>query len=378
MSAPLVRFLRQTKAAHLLDNPRLRQLLGAPLYPRHRAALAARDAAAWRRRRKTLPTLSVIVPCYNVANYLDECLTSIITQSYPALEIILINDGSTDGTVGKLAEWQRQHPELIIITTENRGLSAARNAGVARATGELLTFVDSDDTLPPLAYDRLVGSLVHHPADVAVGGVDRFTSTRRWQPESLAQIHREDRFGVTGLEFPEVMGDIFAWNKVYRASVWREVVGRFPEGFNYEDQEGTAALYVNPAVRLNILHAVTYSWRRRDDASSITQNKGDVTDLRHRLRSAREVARIYAAAPEWFQRQWRQKLLIEDLYWYALAVPGAGEEFWEILHEFAREFSLEEVTAAEGFPPERQAVATCLVAGTREKLLALLAAESGE
>lgn len=365
--------LRRIGVGRLIENPRFRKAVGAPLYSRHREALAADAARAWRRGIKQLPTLSVVIPCFNVSAYIDECLASIAAQTYPSLEVILVDDGSTDDTLQKLHQWQAAHPDFVLISTENRGLSSARNLGATRATGELITFVDSDDTVPFLAYDLLVGSLLSNGADVAIGGVERFTATKRWLPESLAHIHREDRYGVTGLEFPEVMGDVFAWNKVYRAEVWREVVGSFPDGFNYEDQEGTAALYVNPQVRLNILSAVTYCWRRREDGSSITQNKGDVVDLQHRLRSARRVAEIYSAAPQWFQVQWRQKLLIEDLYWFAIAVPRASDGYWELLSDFAAQFSVEEIAAAEGFNPERQAAALLLIRGDRDGLLQLLA-----
>ncbi|CAB4034000.1 Hypothetical predicted protein, partial [Paramuricea clavata] len=92
--------------------------------------------------------VSVIVPCYNTKPWLDECLQSLVDQTLQEIEIICINDGSTDGTGKKLDEWQAQHANKIkVIHQKNGGLSNARNAGIAIAQGECIGFVDSDDCI---------------------------------------------------------------------------------------------------------------------------------------------------------------------------------------------------------------------------------------
>lgn len=101
------------------------------------------------------PAISVIVPAYNGENFLRECLNSLLTQSLKDIQIVCVNDGSTDGTAQILAAYARQHHQITVVTQENGGLSAARNAGIAAATGEYLQFLDCDDTLRPDALERL-------------------------------------------------------------------------------------------------------------------------------------------------------------------------------------------------------------------------------
>ena len=92
-----------------------------------------------------MPKVSVIVPVYNVEKYITRCLTSLINQTLDDLEIILVNDGSTDNSVAIIREYKRQHDNIILVEKENGGLSSARNFGLVYATGEYIAFLDSDD-----------------------------------------------------------------------------------------------------------------------------------------------------------------------------------------------------------------------------------------
>ena len=101
------------------------------------------------------PLISVIVPVYNGELYLKNCIESIEAQSYEPLEIIVINDGSTDGTAEVCEKLAQSYENLSFITTEDLGVSASRNHGIALAKGELLTFVDADDRIHPQMLQRL-------------------------------------------------------------------------------------------------------------------------------------------------------------------------------------------------------------------------------
>ena len=96
------------------------------------------------------PLVSIIVPVYNVKDYLNECVESIVNQSYTALEIILVDDGSTDGSAEICDNWLKRDSRIRVIHKENGGLSDARNAGMSIATGEYVGFVDGDDKIPPI------------------------------------------------------------------------------------------------------------------------------------------------------------------------------------------------------------------------------------
>src|SRR5699024_4751160 len=128
-------------------------------------------------------------------------------------------------------------------------------------------------------------------SDVAIGSMERFNMSRRWTPFWVDLVHDENRIGITALEHPPIMWDVFACNKVFKRSVWNEIVGEFPTGTLYEDQECTAKLFVS-GVRFDVLTDVVYHWRLREDGKSITQNKAETHDLQQRLAVAETVRQI--------------------------------------------------------------------------------------
>lgn len=103
------------------------------------------------------PSLSIIVPVYNVESYLAQCLDSILTQTFTDVEIILVNDGSTDSSLTVCTEYSKKDTRIKVIDQLNAGVSAARNKGIEAATGDYLTFVDSDDWLEPTMYEEMIG-----------------------------------------------------------------------------------------------------------------------------------------------------------------------------------------------------------------------------
>lgn len=120
--------------------------------------------------------VSVIVPVYNVAEYVDSCLKSLLGQTYKDIEIVVVDDGSTDNTPEVCSEMSRRDPRIRVINQPNRGVSAARNKGVSEARGEYVCFVDGDDIAHPKMVERLVRSLKSAHADVACAGYEWFTS----------------------------------------------------------------------------------------------------------------------------------------------------------------------------------------------------------
>ena len=102
------------------------------------------------------PLVSVIVPVYNASAYLERCINSILQQTYQNIELILVNDGSTDNSLQICRRYARQDSRVLVIDQCNRGVSESRNAGIARAKGIYLQFADSDDWLVPTATERMV------------------------------------------------------------------------------------------------------------------------------------------------------------------------------------------------------------------------------
>lgn len=117
---------------------------------------------------KNNPLISIIVPVYNSAKYLPKCLDSILNQTYQNLEIICVNDGSTDNSTNILKTYTKKDPRIKILTQKNSGLSAARNSGIKAATGEYIAFVDSDDQIKPTMLKDMISALQDSHANIAV------------------------------------------------------------------------------------------------------------------------------------------------------------------------------------------------------------------
>lgn len=113
--------------------------------------------------------VSVIIPAYNAEKYLEECLNSVLNQTYKDVEIVVINDGSVDGTRSILDNYAQSHENIVVIHTENGGVSRARNIGLSHATGDYIMFLDSDDLLVANAIEILLRDLKENSADVAAG-----------------------------------------------------------------------------------------------------------------------------------------------------------------------------------------------------------------
>jgi glycosyltransferase involved in cell wall biosynthesis len=276
------------------------------------------------------PLLSVVVPAYDVAAYLPECLDSVLAQEGP-LEVVVVDDGSTDET-GDVAEaYAAREARVRVVHTENRGLGAARNEGLRHVRGELLAFADSDDVVPPGAYAALRGALARGTA-FSVGSVARLEDGGLTELPWMARLHRERR--TVGIdEHPELLGDVFAWNKLFRLDFWRSAGLSWPEGTRYEDQPSTTEAYLR-ARRLAVVPEVVYHWRIRSDGSSITQQRSSLEDLRDRFATKRAslvpvVAHGVPATTDVFV----DRVLAGDLHRYFAELPGCSDEWWTLLRD---------------------------------------------
>ena len=129
------------------------------------------------------PLISVIIPAYNAGQYFNHCIESIVNQTYKNLEIIIIDDGSTDDTPKLCDEWAEKDSRIIVIHKKNGGASSARNSGLDSATGEYITFVDADDYLDLDMYEIMLNELIENNADAARCGIVREAddgSTEDW------------------------------------------------------------------------------------------------------------------------------------------------------------------------------------------------------
>ena len=225
--------------------------------------------------RRTSPLVSVVVPVHDVEPYVVECVESLLAQRHSRLEIIVVDDGSNDRS-GDLAESVAARDERIrVVHTPNQGLGAARNEGVRHATGDLLGFVDSDDVLPRDGYAALVERILRSRADLVTGDMARLEDGVVTPVPWLTRLHPSDRTLAID-DAPDLLGDVFACNKLFRRDFWEQQGLSWPEGVRYEDQPTTTEAFLR-ATRIAVTSHVVYHWRIRSDGTSITQQRASAS-----------------------------------------------------------------------------------------------------
>lgn len=278
--------------------------------------------------------VSIIIPMYQVEDYLAECLDSVVTQTHGNLEIILVDDGSLDGSHDIAQSYARQDSRIRVIVRTNGGLGAARNTGVAEARGQYLTFADPDDTLPSDAIEIMVRSLERTGSDFAVGAIDRIQQGQSWSPGWVKRIHAANRERVQLPDLPEVLKDAIVCNKLFRTNFFHQIIGQFPVRIRYEDREPTARAYLNGV--FDILTSCVYHWRIRDDGTSISQQKGDPEDLRDRVAVLQKVADVLSDATTDIYQGSLAKAIGFDLREYFELIPRTDVEFFDQLRNGMR------------------------------------------
>jgi len=301
------------------------------------AARRARDATPLRRLSR--PTVSIIVPIYNVEAYVAECLDSVAAQTYGNYEVVVVDDGSPDGSRAVVERHAAADPRIRIITRPNGGLGAARNTGVRNARGRFLTFLDSDDLLPPQALQRLVDSATRTGSDIVAGGMRRFDEFRSWQPRWVGVVHRVRREQLRIEDFLPLIRNLYTCNKLFRRDFWDEQGLWFREGVAYEDQPLVTQLFCR-AKAIDVIPEVVYQYRARDDMSSISQQTASLKGLRDRIEAwevTRETLRREAAPAVY--HGWLQTLFQAHFHWY-LASPGTADDtYWSELQAAVVDFT---------------------------------------
>ncbi|HEX2772708.1 MAG TPA: glycosyltransferase, partial [Micromonosporaceae bacterium] len=234
------------------------------------------------------PRLSVVVPFYDVEDYIGPCLESLARQTFADFEVVLVDDGSQDGSARVAKAFCERDARFRLVAQENQGLGPARNTGVRHADGEFLAFVDSDDLVVRNAYELMIRSLDETGSSFVAGDGRRFNSSSGVRESWLHRVpFAKDRLATSVLEFPELALDRMVWNKVYRRSFWDKHGYEFPP-IRYEDYPVTLRAHIEAAA-VDCLAAPVYYWRERESGESITQQRFEYANLCDRLLSAEMV-----------------------------------------------------------------------------------------
>lgn len=204
--------------------------------------------------------VSLIVPIYNIETFVEECVSSLLLQDYPSLEIILIDDGSTDSSGLLCDKFGRCDNRVRVIHQKNSGLSAARNTGMKLATGKWIVFVDGDDVVASNYISCLVHAVIRYDADMAMCKGSVFYGEGGYSPQKGCTFKKLSREAAIDAILSESSASTSAWGKIARSEIWRSVT--FPVNRKFEDLPVTWAIAMK-CNQIVLCSADIYGYRKR-------------------------------------------------------------------------------------------------------------------
>ena len=260
--------------------------------------------------------VSIIVPVYNTGEYLAPCIESLTSQTYSNLEIILVDDGSTDGSGAVCDEFARRDERIKVIHQKNSGVSSARNAGLENASGTYLTFVDADDGLVPHGLETALRYLRENDADMVTYGWKRhFMEDGRTEPCAEPFLSTRDISNVLGRVLTDysACGGGYPWNKLWRV---RGAVPRFdPELYYFEDLEWVVRMLLQTE-SIVVCPECLYDYRIHSASISRDPAKAERRELGYH-RSMEKIIRSLAVMPElqsWFFTKYAPEIVNGVIY----------------------------------------------------------------
>lgn len=225
-----------------------------------------------------LPLVSIIIPVYNVSEYLRESLDSVIAQTYKNIEILVIDDGSTDGSGLICDEYEKIDDRILLIHQVNKGLSAARNAGLDLASGQIIAFLDSDDAYHPKAIKSMVDVMLGQHSDIVICDFSTHKTNGRMKIETIADSSTRVDLINKKQAFHKVYNkqiNAAPWNKIYINTIWNGL--RFPEGYVCE---GTYCIFdiINRSHRIALTDEKLIMHRNRPNSICNTKNSKHIYD----------------------------------------------------------------------------------------------------
>ncbi len=209
-----------------------------------------------------MPKISVIVPVYNVEVFLKDCLDSLVNQTLNDIEIICINDGSTDNSLDILNDYAEKYKRIIVYSQENAGISSARNKGLELAKGEYISFVDSDDWISKDFYEKLYEKAASNKADIAAGNIEYYQEGKFIKDNYLSKkTFALDKNVISSINDKQKFTySVVVWNKIYKRELIKNTGLKFPAGMKFEDNFFTFLIIFSASVIVTE-SSVTYYYR---------------------------------------------------------------------------------------------------------------------
>ena len=212
--------------------------------------------------------VSVIIPVYNCEKYLEDCLNSIMGQTYENIEVIIVNDGSTDNGISIINKYVKKNKNWELIDQNNQGLSISRNNGFDISTGDYVFFLDSDDEIPTDAIEKLIKNAKQNNSDMVIGNMINYNSKGKY-PNYTSKYIRNDN-NINYKKYPKLLSFIHAAGKLYRREIIKNT--RFIPGVKHEDNYFNLSMYLKE-IRISMITDDVYYHRiREENDKSITQS----------------------------------------------------------------------------------------------------------
>ncbi|MBQ9245015.1 glycosyltransferase [bacterium] len=231
-----------------------------------------------------MPKVSIIIPFYNVEDYIEECLRSVLSQTLKDIEIILINDASTDKTKSIVDSYAKNDNRIKILEVDTRhGQGYARNRGIEIATGEYIGFVDSDDFVEKNMFETLYNKAKETDSDITMCQVKEYDdmnakySTSDYYALTILEKFQDNIFSADDTKEQLLDINVALWNKIYKREYLLNTGEKFPEGYIYEDLPFFFGTYL-PAKRINIVWKSLYSYRTNRKNSTMQQFNNKILD----------------------------------------------------------------------------------------------------
>ena len=283
------------------------------------------------------PLVSVIVPVYNVEDYLDDCITSLVNQTFEDIEIICVNDGSTDSSLDMLNEYASKDDRIRVFSKENGGPGSTRNYGLDRACGEYVLFVDSDDWLDLNAIKTLYEKAKADDLDLLIFLAENFDDNQNkfYEEDYYNNIYIPNTLDNKVFNHKDLGKHLFSvavppYNKLYRRSVLEKYNIRFPENVLFEDNPFHYEVLLGSR-RMSIIRKHFVLRRRRENSitSDVDEKFWDVIPVSNMVL---DVFKKYNLFDEYLTHVLNFKLRY-TMMWYGLIEEQYKEKYWKLLHD---------------------------------------------
>ncbi|WP_407378848.1 glycosyltransferase family 2 protein [Methanobrevibacter sp.] len=302
--------------------------------------------------------ISVVLPVYNVANYLRKCLDSLVNQTFKDFEVICVNDGSTDLSLGILEGYALTDSRFRIISQENQGLSGARNSGIKEVQGDYILFVDSDDWLEENALELLYDHVKGFDSDITMFKFKFYNEdSGEFSESSFTNLDVIDPSFYTGnFNYYDVLDILFKishapFNKLYKTSFINDLDAQFLHGSYYEDLEFFYKVFLK-AKKVSVLPEYLYSYRIREQSISTSGDEGsfDIFNILESTKNNLIDSDIYDKV----KKDWLLFIIVNLKYVYLRLQIELKNKFLDSMKQHYDDFELGDVDNFDGWHYEDQ------------------------